>query len=87
MIKIDLSNPFYGKHDGNVNISGESWQLNGMIIGDITVRDSGHFICNGMVIGNVDVDDISSAVINGMVIGYVSGTGDIQIFGMTKNIS
>lgn len=85
MISPNLQNPFHGKHEGDVLISGETFELHGMIVGDVMIRDGGHFICYGMVTRSVNIDDHSSAIINGTVNGIVVGTGNIQIYGMVNN--
>lgn len=85
MIMPDLKNPFGEKYEGDVCISGENFQLLGMIVGNVTVVDGGSFVCNGMVTRNVYVDGTSSASIYGMVNGHVTGYGSIEILGMVNN--
>ena len=85
MVSPKLSTPFRGKHEGEVLISGEKFELTGMIVGDVTVCNGGEFLCRGMVTGNVYVNDNATATIPGMVLGTISGTGNIQVTGMVKN--
>ena len=83
----ELPDGFRGKHEGNVRITQERFELVGMIVGDVSVCEGGTFICRGMVIGNVYVDDDSSAIIRGMVLGNVAGAGSVEISGMVQSHS
>lgn len=85
MITPNLPNPFRGEHKGDVSISGESFELRGMIVGNVTISNEGNFFCKGTVTRNVYVDDSSTAIIHGTINGNVSGAGNIQVFGVVHN--
>lgn len=74
-----------GMHEGTVVIDNEYFELDGMIHGDVHLRNDTTFIIKGMVAGNIYVDATSRLYVAGTVMGTIynkASKEDVEIAGV-----
>lgn len=69
------------KYNADFTIESET-TLVGMIVGDVTVRNSTIFIVRGMLFGNLSVEENSRTIIYGTVKGSITNFGICEIYGL-----
>ena len=71
------------KYQSDLTIEVET-KLNGMILGDVTVKNSVIFVVNGTIIGDVTIEKGSRAIIYGVINGNINNFGICEIYGMVN---
>jgi cytoskeletal protein CcmA (bactofilin family) len=72
------------KIDGNLLVN-EDTQLNGMVIGNVSVEENKTLQLNGMVFGEIVIKPTATVYLNGIVNGRViNGGGHLEIFGIVN---
>jgi autotransporter passenger strand-loop-strand repeat protein len=63
----------------------DTFEVNGMVIGTVTVSSNGTLILRGMVVGDVIINPNSKGIIYGMVKGNLINQGGLlEVYGMVK---
>lgn len=71
------------KYQTDLSIEIET-KLNGMIVGDVVVKNAVIFVINGTIIGNLTIEKGSRAILYGMINGNINNFGTCEIYGMVK---
>jgi cytoskeletal protein CcmA (bactofilin family) len=70
-----------GKIEGDVAVN-RDFQLNGMIVGNVSVKQGGRFFLNGMVVGKLTVEEGGHAEVRGMLNGDAMNVGGtLEVYG------
>jgi cytoskeletal protein CcmA (bactofilin family) len=70
-----------GLEQRNLEVS-DSTRVDGMIVGNVTVKKNGTLDLHGMIAGSVTIEYGAVVYLNGMVTGDVTTSGALGIFGM-----
>lgn len=71
-----------GKIDGDYEVAGQL-QLDGMIGGNVTVKDGALLQLNGMVVGSLVIETGGTAIVRGTVGGgAINKGGELEVYGV-----